>query len=90
MHKINGLITQNNMYKLQQMLQHSIENAMYALHFGYHNKQGIHGACPMEMSHAILLGLFRYTGDCFFQQIGEPQRQLRQLTGIQSSMENFY
>ena len=64
--RINGLITQKNVYALQQMSQHQIKNSMYALRFGSHNKQGIHGACPMEMLHALLLGLFKYTRDCFF------------------------
>ena len=72
--RINGLITQKNAYALQQMSQHMIQNCLYALRFGLHNKQGIHGACPLEMLHAILLGLFKYTRDCFFQQIGETSQ----------------
>ena len=68
---INVLITQENMLELQKLSQHCIKNCMYAIRFGLHNKQGIHGACPMEMLHALLLGLFRYTCDCFFEQIGE-------------------
>ena len=71
---INALIAQNNVYALQQMSQHPIDNCMYALRFGSHNKQEIHGACPMEMLHALLLGLFKYTRDCFFQQIGETSK----------------
>ena len=72
--KIKRLIAQNNVQALQNLSQHNIKNAMYALRFGYHNHQGIHGACPMEMLHAILLGLFRYTHDCFFQQIGKTSK----------------
>jgi len=65
--KISALITQKNGQILQQLSQHLIENCMYELQFGCHNKQGIHGACPVEMLHALLLGLFRYTCDCFFK-----------------------
>ena len=68
--KINALIAQNNVYALQQLSQHLIENCMHAVRFGCHNRQGIHGACPIEMLHALLLGLFKYIRDCFFQQIG--------------------
>ena len=72
--RINALIEQKNVYELQKLSQHLIQNCMYALRFGSHNKQGIHGACPMEMLHALLLGLFRYTRDCFFEQIGESSQ----------------
>ena len=72
--RINALISQNNVYALQQLSQHAINNCMYALRFGAHNRQGVHGACPMEMLHALLLGLFRYTRDCFFHQIGETSQ----------------
>ena len=35
------------------------------------NKIGIHGACPSEMLHAILLGLFKYLQETFFVNMGE-------------------
>jgi hypothetical protein len=47
---------------------------MDALQYGLHNKQGIHGACPVKMLHALLLGLFKYTRGCFFEQIGESSK----------------
>ena len=72
--RIRALIEQNNTYQLQQLSQHAIQNCMYDIRFGLHNKQGIHGACPWEMLHALLLGLFRYTRDCFFTQIGETSK----------------
>jgi hypothetical protein len=72
--KINALIQQNNASWLQQLSQHCIKNCMYDIEFGLHNKQEIHGACPMEMPHALLLGVFRYTRDCFFEQIGESSQ----------------
>jgi hypothetical protein len=72
--RINALIAQNNVYLLQQMSQHVLKNCMHALRFGCHNRQGIHGACPWEMLHALLLGMFRYTRDGFFEQIGESSK----------------
>ena len=47
---------------------------MYKLRFGAHNNQGIHSATPVEMLHAILLGIFKYTRDCFFEQIGPESK----------------
>ena len=56
--------------KLKKLSQHNIINALYPIRFGLHNNHGVHGACPMEMLHAINLGIFKYTRDCFFDQIG--------------------
>ena len=39
-----------------------------------HNSQGIHGTCPMDMLHASLLGIFRHTQDCIFEQIGPDSK----------------
>ena len=32
------------------------------------------GACRMEMLHALYLGIFKYTRDCLFKQIGETSQ----------------
>ena len=72
--KIKGMIAANDIEGLRQLSQHCIQNSMYKLRFGTHNNQGIHGACPMDMLHALLLGMFRYIRDCFFEQIGPTSR----------------
>ena len=72
---IQELIDNKDFEELQNMSQHYIKNALYELRFGVHNNQGVHGACPFEMLHCILLGIFRYIRDCFFEQIG-PSSQL--------------
>jgi hypothetical protein len=64
------LLEQNNLVKLQELSQIPITNAFHGLRFGLHNTRGIHGACPWELLHAILLGQFKYVRDCFFEQIG--------------------
>ena len=56
--KIQPMITNNNVGGSRQMSQHCIKNSIYKLCFGLHNNQGIHGACPMDMLHATLLGIF--------------------------------
>ena len=61
--------------ELQQMSQQVIQNATHKLRLGSQNDRGIHGACPMEMLHATLLGMFKYVRDCLFQQMG-PTSQL--------------
>ena len=68
---IQALIDQNDDENLKLISQQKIQNCMYDLRFGSHSTQGVHGACPVEMLHALLLGIFRYVRDCFFTQIGE-------------------
>ena len=47
---------------------------MHDLRFGMHNGQGIHGACPMDMLHAMLFGIFWCIRDGFFEQVGESSK----------------
>ena len=72
--QIQSLIEAKNDDALQKMSQHSIDNAFYPIRFGAHNNQGVHGACPMEMLHALLLGIFKYVRDCFFEQLGATSK----------------
>jgi hypothetical protein len=69
--KIQELVDAEDFDGLQEMAQQMIHNAWYKIRFSPANIQGIHGACPSEMLHAILLGVFKYTRECFFEQIGE-------------------
>ena len=71
---IKALIGNNDLEELKNMSQHPIMNACYALRFGSHSEQSVHGACPMEMLHAILLGIFKYVRDCFFEQLGKTSK----------------
>ena len=73
--KISSMVADRDLDGLRGLSQQDIDNSMYKIRFGTHNNQGVHGACPMEMLHALLLGIFRYIRDCFFEQIG-PDSQL--------------
>ena len=71
---IDDLVKQNDQDGLRLISQQNINNAFYSVRFGQHNKEGIHGACPLEMLHALLLGIFKYIRDCFFEQVGEKSQ----------------
>jgi len=71
---IQNLVDARDFDGLQQLSQQCIQNAWYKIRFHPSNKQGIHGACPSEMLHAILLGVFKYTRECFFEQIGPTSK----------------
>ncbi len=68
---IKALLDNNDVKGLKAMSQQNIKNATYLLRFGAHNDEGVHGACPLEMLHALCLGIFKYVRDCFFEQVGE-------------------
>jgi len=73
-HQIQSLVNQMNVQKLKELSQQMIQNATYKLRFGLHNKMSVHGATPIEMLHALLLGIFKYLRDTFFEQMGHSSK----------------
>ena len=71
---IEGLVRRQKLDKLRQISQHNIKNAWYQVRFHAANERGIHGACPSEMLHAILLGIFKYIRNIFFIKMGEESQ----------------
>ena len=67
---IADCVKQGDNYTLQKLSQHAIWNCFYELRFGLHNGANIHGACPMEILHWILLGMYKYSRENFFSQTG--------------------
>ena len=67
---IKGMTEADDVEGLRKLSQHCIKNSMYDIRFGLHNNHRIHGACPMDMLHTLLLDMFRCIRDCFFEQIG--------------------
>ena len=80
--KIDRLVRNKDQEGLRQLSQQPIDNAFYKLQFGTHNGQGIHGACPMDMLHAVLLGLFKYVREVFFYQVGETSEHAEKFDAI--------
>jgi len=83
---IANLIKNKDLNGLKLLSQHNIDNACYQLRFGCHNDQGVHGGCPLEMLHAILLGTFKYVRDCFFEQIGENSNMSDEINGLSAEI----
>jgi len=79
---INRLAQRNDEDALNAMSQHNINNAFHKLEFGKHNNRGIHGACPSEMLHAILLGLFLCCHSVFFEQIGPSSKAAKAVNAL--------
>lgn len=81
-HEIQALVEKNNLEKLKKLSQHCINNSLYSVRFGLHNRAGVHGACPIEMLHGLLLGIFVYVRNTFFTQIGETSKLAKQIEGL--------
>ena len=79
---LRKLYEEKNVQKLQQLSQNCINNAFHGIRFGLHNDRGIHGATPWELLHAVLLGIYKYVRDCFFQQLGETSRSAHDVNSL--------
>ena len=81
-HEIEKLVTNRNLVRLKQISQQYIKNAWYKVRFHLANDRGIHGACPSEMLHAILLGVFKYCRNIFFLHMGEESKLAEDINGL--------
>ena len=79
---IKKLVEQEDAEGLKAISQQMAPNAFHGLRFGLHNKRGVHGSCPTDMLHAILLGIFKYIRDCFFTQIGKSTPHAVEINSI--------
>ena len=80
--KIKKLLDRNDLKALQKMSQRNLVNAFHGLRFGLHSDAGIHGACPMEMLHHILLGMFKYVITGMKEQIGKSSGILHEINAL--------
>ena len=84
--RIQRLIDKEDIEGLRKLSQKCIDNATYRLRFGQHNERGIHWATPLEMLHAILLGIFKYMRDVIFEQIGPDSQQAPEFDALASQL----
>ena len=83
---IKKLVDEGNEDALQKLSQVNMKNAFHGLRFGLQNERGIHGGCPWELLHAILLGIFKYCRDCFFQQMGPTSGTAAEINALSKMM----
>ena len=87
---VQKLVEARNTKALKRLSQQNIQNAWYKIRFHPYTDQGIHGACPSEMLHALLLGVFSYTRDCFFDQIGKTSKVAIGINGLAKKYGDFF
>ena len=88
--KLKHLKDTGNEVALKQLSQQNIDNAFHDLRFGLQNKRGVHGACPLELLHSLLLGIFVRVRDCFFQQIGEFSAIAEEINSLSKLYGGFF
>lgn len=67
---------------LRAISQQLIDNAWYKIRFSPESSRGIHGATPSEMLHALLLGMFKYCREMFFEQIGPTSKLADEINAL--------
>ena len=80
--RIQRLVRNGKLDRLQEMSQHFLRNAWHDLRFQLGNDHGIHGACPSEMLHQMQLGIFKYCRDIFFLELGESAQVAKEVNGL--------
>ena len=80
--KIKRLVDLNKVEALKNLSQKNIHNAFHKRRFGSHNETGVHGACPVELLHSLLLGIFMYVRNCFFAQIGPTSEHAEEINAL--------
>ena len=80
--QMQGLYDNEKLQKLKNLSQVNAKNAFHSLRFGLHNKRGIHGGCPWELLHAVLLGIHKYARDCFFDQMGKSSSTAEEVNSL--------
>jgi hypothetical protein len=89
--EIKKLVDNKELAALKAMSQHHrFTNAFYEVKFGLHSDTGIHGACPIDMLHTILLGLFLRVRDCFFVQVGASSDTTKDLDALAMEYGELY
>ena len=79
---IKALCEKNNEEKLKELSQHNIVNSHHGILMGLHNRRGVHGGCPIEFLHQLLLGMFKYTKEGFFIQLGKDSAAAPELNAL--------
>ena len=88
--RIQRMVERNDEKGLKAISQQNIKLAFDDVQFGHHNGQGIHGACPMELLHHILLGIYKYCRDQFFIQIGLKSEVAKEINALAKVLVRFF
>ena len=72
--EVRKLVAKGDIEGLKEISQIYLQNAFHGLRFNMGNNRGIHGACPSDMLHAFLLGIFKYLRVVFLAKVEDPPK----------------
>lgn len=87
---IDNMVQGGDVVGLKAISQQNVDNAWHYVQFGLHNRQGVHGACPMEMLHHVLLGIFSMAAKCFWRKLGKDSRLAADLDSLCTEYGTMY
>ena len=80
--EIQNLIQKGKTTRLKELSQEYLINAFYKLRFSLANDRSIHGACPADMLHSVLLGIFKYLLSIFYEMLGESSKKAKAIDAL--------
>jgi len=75
---------------LKDISQRLLRNAYHKLRFALHNDAGVHGACPSEMLHMILLGIFKYIILGLKENIGRTSKAIDEVNALARTIGKYF
>jgi hypothetical protein len=88
--QVQKLVDKHDLAGLQKILQIYLQNLFYRLRFNQGNDHRIHGAYPSEMLHALLLGIFKYVRDIFFDFLGPTSDLAKEIDAMAQLYSQFF
>jgi len=80
--EIQKLVKTKNKTRLKEISYHYLTNAFHDLRFSLGNGRGVHGSCPSEMLHQMLLGVFSYLREILFTLIGPTSELAEEIDAL--------
>lgn len=71
---LKPLVDDGDEEALRQISQQMNQNAWWKIRFSPANNRGVHGSCPSEILHAVLLGIFLYLRNTFYDKVGKTSK----------------
>ena len=88
--EIQKLTQRGDKKRLKAISYHYLTNAFHDLRFSLGNDRGVHGSCPSEMLHQLLLGVFSYLREIFYERMGPKSEVARDMDGLSKLYCNLF
>jgi hypothetical protein len=87
---MQALVDMGDLEGQKNLSQQAIQNAWYHAMFGFHSIYGVHGSCPLEVLHWILIGSYQYVRGMLFGQTGDKFILTGKINAMASMMRYLF